>query len=162
MKTFLLVFFSVLTVFRGLSQDDTPPYKKNPAIPSFEIQKTDKSIFTNAKLKKNIPVIIIFFSPTCEHCLHQMDAMMKRVNDLKKYQIVMATYQPDEELVEFDKKYQLKKHPNFTTGRDIRYFFPPFYAIRNFPYLAFYDKQGKLKSTNEGTMSVDDMIKRLK
>jgi hypothetical protein len=72
----------------------------------------------------------------------------------------MATYQPIEEVADFNKKYQLSKHPNIYTGRDTKYFFPPFYQIHNFPYLAFYDKKGKLITTFEGNMSVDNMIKK--
>ena len=104
----------------------------------------------------------MFFSPGCDHCIHQFEDMQKRMKDLKPYNIVMATYQPVEELDAFNRKYQIAKYPNIVTGRDANYFLPPFYQIRNFPYFAFYDKSGKLKGTFEGNMSVDNILKKLK
>lgn len=152
-----LLFFSV-----SFAQSENPPYKQNKKLPDFEIETVNKGLFSTAKIKKNSPVLIMFFSPSCDHCIHQFEAMQKKMADFKNYQIVMATYQPMEELAEFNKKYQLQKYPNITTGRDINYFFPPFYEISNFPYLAFYDKQQKLITTHEGNMSVESMLNTFK
>jgi thiol-disulfide isomerase/thioredoxin len=156
----LLLFLAVFSFRQSFSQDVAPAFKQSKDLPAFELQKADNSTFKSDKLKKNVPTAIIFFSPTCEHCQHQMEWMIKRMSDLKKYQFVMATYQPIEELVDFNKKYQLAKYPNFITGRDTKYFFPPFYQIRNFPFLAFYDKHGKLIDTNDGNMTIDNMLKK--
>jgi thioredoxin-related protein len=125
-------------------------------------QKVGNKKFNSASLKKNVPAIIMFFSPGCDHCIHQFEDMVKRMKDLKSYHIIMATYQPVEELAEFNKKYQIAKYPNIVTGRDANYFLPPFYEIRNFPYFAFYNKSGKLTGVFEGNMSVDNIIRKLK
>lgn len=154
----LLLFLAVFSLKQGFAQNDPPAFKQSTAFPTFQLQKADNTTFKSDKLKKNVPTAVIFFSPTCEHCQHQIEWMIKRMNDLKKYQFVMATYQPLDELVEFNKKYQLAKYPNIVTGRDTNYFFPPFYQIHNFPYIAFYDKHGKLLATHEGNMKVDDML----
>lgn len=155
-----LLFIGILVAVRASAQDNPPGYKLSPDFPQFELQRADNSVFRSEKIRKNIPTAIIFFSPTCEHCQHQIEWMLKRSKDLRKYQFVMATYQPLEELDAFNKKYHLSRYPNIITGRDSNYFFPPFYQIHNFPYLAFYDRHGKLLSTNEGNMTVDNMIKK--
>lgn len=162
MKTWLFILLSCFSALWASGQYEVAPYQQTKALPPFELQQADNSIFTKAKLQKDRPVIIMFFSPGCDHCLHQTEAMLKRIKDLAKYQIVMATYQPIEELQEFNKKYQLSKYPNIVTGRDVKYILPPFYHIQNFPYLAFYDKTGKLLSSFEGNLSVDEMLKRFK
>jgi cytochrome oxidase Cu insertion factor (SCO1/SenC/PrrC family) len=162
MKNCLLIMLCFLSLQTAFSQDEVPPYKQNKNIPSFELQQVNNNVFQSSKLKKNVPVVIMFFSPGCDHCIHQFEDMVKRMNDLKKYQIIMATYQPIEELAEFNKKYQISRYPHIITGRDTKYFFPPFYEISNFPHMAFYNKQGKLTGTFEGNMSVDNMLKRLK
>lgn len=162
MKYWLLVSIGFLLISPSFSQTELPPYKQNKNIPDFELETVGNGVFTTAKLKKNVPVVIMFFSPGCDHCIHQFEAMKKRMNDLKKYQIVMATYQPIEELAEFNKKYQISHYSNIITGRDTKYFFPPFYEISNFPYLAFYDNKGKLITTYEGNISVDNMLKKFK
>lgn len=162
MSKWLLILVAFFSLKTGFSQEQLAPYVKNPRIPSFRLETVSHGEFKTEKLKKNVPTIIIFFSPSCEHCVHQMDAMMKRPADLKKFQVVMATYQPIEELAEFDKKYQLTKHPNFITGRDVDYFLPPFYQVANFPHFVYYDKSGKLIGSSEGNISVDDILKRFK
>ena len=162
MKTWLFIAFSCFFVSVAFAQDEVPPFKKNRSLPDFELELTDKTLFTKAKMQKNMPSILMFFSPGCDHCIIQTEGMLKRMKDLNKYQILLVTIQPIEELQAFDKKYQIKKYPNIVTGRDTRYVFPPFYEIQNFPYLAFYDNQGKLLSTFEGNMSVDDMLKKFR
>ena len=162
MKNWLLFSLAFLLFSPSFSQSELPPYKLNRKLPSFEIETVNNGVFTTSSLKKNTPVLIMFFSPGCEHCIHQFEAMKKRISEFKKYQIVMATYQPIEELAEFNKKYQIAKYPNIVTGRDTKYFFPPFYEIANFPYLAFYDKNGKLITTYEGNLTVDNMLKKFK
>ena len=152
-----MIFFSV-----AFAQTENPPYKQSKKLPVFEIETVGKGVFKSAQIKKNTPVIIMFFSPGCDHCINQFESMKKRIADFKKFQIIMTTYQPIEELTEFNKKYQLQKYPNIITGRDMNYFFPPFFEIGNFPYLAFYDKNGQLVSTHEGNMTVDNMLKNFK
>lgn len=162
MKNALLFSLCLLGLTPVFSQSNQPPYKVNKNLPSFDLEQVNNTKINTASLKKNVPTIIMFFSPTCDHCIHQFEDMQKRMKDLKPYQVVMATYQPLDELAEFNKKYQIAKHPNIITGRDVNFFLPPFFDIHNFPYFAFYDKAGKLKSTFEGNMPVDDIIKRMK
>ena len=162
MKNWFLLSMALVIGSISFAQTDNPPYKQTKKLPDFEIETVGKGTFKTAQLKKNSPVIIMFFSPGCDHCIHQFEAMKKRIGDFKHYQIVMPTYQPLEELAVFNKKYQLEKYPNIITGRDVNYFFPPFFEISSFPFLAFYDKSGKLLSSHTGNMTVDEMLKHYK
>lgn len=162
MKNWFLLSAVLFIGCISFAQTDVAPYKQSKKLPDFEIETVGKGTFKTAQLKKNTPVIIMFFSPGCDHCIHQFESMKKRIKDFKDYQIVMPTYQPIEELAEFNKKYQLQNFPNIITGRDVNYFFPPFYEITNFPYLAFYDKSGKLISAHTGNMTVDEMLKNFR
>lgn len=162
MKQWILLITAILTINFAFSQSANPPYKQNPNLPSFKIQTVNKGVFTSDKLKKNSPVIIMFFSPGCDHCIHQFEDMQKRMADLKNFEIVMATWQPIEELAEFNKKYRVSQYPNVITGRDTEYFFPPFYEIANFPHFAFYNKSGKLVGTHEGNLSIEKILQQFK
>jgi len=71
----------------------------------------------------------------------------------------MATMLPLDIMKAFIVKYNLSQYKNIIVGRDIHYLLPGFYMIGNLPYLAMYDKQGKLLSTFEGTMKMEDLIK---
>jgi thioredoxin-related protein len=153
----LLLFASVCYLGKAQSSEQ-PAYKRYPTIPPLELEQLDHTTITKDNIKKNQPTIIMYFSPVCEHCKHQMDDMIKRMNDLKKYQIILATYQPQEDMVVFDHDYQLAKYPNIKMGRDNKFVLPPFYSIRSLPYLALYDKKGNLIRTFEGNVKIDTLL----
>lgn len=153
----------LLLMKTGFSQQPAgapePPYKKNPVFPEINLLQIDSSTLTREDLAPHHPTMLMYFSPTCEHCIHQMDDMMKRIKDLRKYQIVMATYQPFNEMVDFYKKYRLDQHPNFKIGRDTKFALPPYFVIHSLPYFALFDKKGKLIATYEGNVKVDTLLK---
>lgn len=70
----------------------------------------------------------------------------------------MATYQPFEEMVGFYQKYQLAKYSNIKLGRDVHFFLPPYFKMKNLPYLALYDKKGNLLTTFEGNQPMDKIL----
>lgn len=82
----------------------------------------------------------------------------KKNEGFKEGQIVLATYQPMEELVEFQNKYQLNQYSNIQAGRDTKFFIVPFFKIRSLPYLALYNKKGNLITTFEGNVKVDRLV----
>lgn len=84
--------------------------------------------------------------------------MVKRMDDFKKIQIVMVTYQPMDQLVKFYNDYKLSKYQNIQAGRDTKFLLPPYYRIRNLPYLALYDKKGNLIRTYEGNVKVETLL----
>ena len=159
MKRSVLLSILVLLVLSIKAQTDTSvPYKRFPTVPPFSLLQADSSVLTKDKLKKG-PVILMFFSPSCDHCQHQVKDMLKRIDEFKHIQLVLATYQPFEEMVAFISEYKLDKHPNIKVGRDSKYVLPPFYHMQNLPYLALYDKKGSLVTTYQGNVSIDTLLK---
>lgn len=71
----------------------------------------------------------------------------------------MATYQPLEQLQQFYSEYNLSRYNNIQVGRDTKFLLPPFYRIKNLPFLALYDKKGKLITTYEGNVKVETILK---
>jgi thioredoxin-related protein len=155
-----LLVLSFTTLSAQNAADTSLPYKRFPSVPPFKLLETDSSsYFTKDDLKKNKAVLLIIFSPTCEHCQHETEQLIKNMDSFKKVQIVMATTMPFEQMKEFYAKYELANYKNISVGQDIQYMLPSFYMIHNLPYLAMYDKKGKLLSTFEGTMKMEDLIK---
>lgn len=157
-RLFLLIL--LLTVKLASSQvlpPDSPAYKRFPSVPPFTILQADSTNLSKEHLKHQ-PTIIMYFSPDCDHCRHQWTDMEKRMKDLKKYQIVMITYQPFEEMVAFYKKEKIASYSNIKMGRDTKFFLPPFYKIQSLPFQALYDKNGELVTTFEGNVKIDKML----
>lgn len=135
------------------------PFMRFPTIPPFHLLKLDSSTYlTKEDVRKGHKTIIMYFSPDCEHCKHQTEAILSDFSKFKDFNIIMATYQPFEEMKTFDEKYKMTSHPNVQIGRDEKFFLPPFYKIRNLPYLALYDKKGNLITTFEGTQKTDTIL----
>jgi thioredoxin-related protein len=160
----LILILSVLvqsaTLFAQSAPDTTLPYRRYPFIPPFKLLEVDSTtFFAKADLKKDEPVLLMLFSPNCEHCQHETEEILKRINDLSKVQVVMATTMPFNTMRDFYSKYELVKFKNIKVGHDYQYRLPSFYMVHNLPYLAMYDKEGKLMTTFEGTMKIDDLIK---
>lgn len=163
MKKLVILFVCGISFCYGLAQQDTSAlYQRFPEVPPITLLKSDSGMITKDELKKNRPVILMYFSPECHHCQRQMEDMLARMDDLKKVQIILATYRPMEELVAFQNKYKLKEHSNILAGRDTKYFIQPFYRIKNLPYLALYDNKGKLITTFEGNVHVDRLVEELR
>lgn len=161
MKNRLLLFVLAITVKLASAQTlppDSPAYKRFPTVPPFTILQADSTTLSKEKLAKHQPTIIMYFSPDCDHCKHQWADMRKRMKDLSKYQIVMITYQPFEEMVSFYKEQKIASYPNIKMGRDTKFFLPPFYKIQSLPFQALYDKKGELVTTFEGNVKIDKML----
>jgi thioredoxin-related protein len=168
-KTFLLI--SALAICHFVSAQSLPnqpatdtanagaPFMRFPTIPPFRLLRLDSATYlTKDDLRKNRKTMVMYFSPDCEHCKHQTEAILADFKDFKDIEIVMATYQPFGEMKAFNEHYKIYEHPNIMIGRDEHFVLPPFYKIRNLPYLALYDRKGNLITTFEGTQKTDTLI----
>jgi thioredoxin-related protein len=154
---YILIIVSFCLVSNIYSQSDTiqPPFKKNPIFPPVKLMLPDKTTFTKDDLPKKKPVMLMIFSPTCNHCQHETEELLKNIDKFSNVEIVMATMMPFDSMMKFRDEYKLAEHDNIIVGQDTQFFLPVFYMINSLPYLAFYDKKGKLISVFEGTMPIE-------
>jgi thioredoxin-related protein len=163
MKRWLIVIMGLFSMYSVQAQTPVnvpdPPYLKNPIIPPFRLLEVDSVHFiTNSDLKKNHKVLIMFFSPECDHCKHQMRDILADINKFKDIEILMATFQPFEEMKSFYNYYRIQDHSNILMGRDEKYMFPPFYRMQSLPFLALYDKKGQFIKRFEGNQKADSIL----
>ncbi|HMW67573.1 MAG TPA: redoxin domain-containing protein [Chitinophagaceae bacterium] len=163
-KTLLFVIAFISIAPKIFSQTDTAkaPYEKVPVFPPVRLVLPDKSAFYKKDLPSKKPVMLMVFNPQCEHCQHETDEMLKHMDWFKNTTIVMATSMPYDSMMNFRERYNLATHSNIILGQDDQYFLYSFYAIRNLPFIAFYDKKGKLISVSRGTMPIDKVAAELK
>jgi thioredoxin-related protein len=160
MRLFTCILACFLSSFAYAQKDSlAAPFQKNPGIPAFDLLKTDSSThITRADINAKRKTIIMFFSPECTHCQHQTEDMIAAIDSLKDIQIVMATYQPFEEMVAFNQKYGIEKYSNIKLGRDTKYFFPPFYQMKSLPHLALYNDKGNYITSFEGNQKIATLL----
>ncbi len=105
-----------------------------------------------------MPLLVIAFSPDCDHCQHHAEEMVKYREKFLNIQVVMASVQPLIKLKDFYKKYQLNKLKNLIIGQDREFILGTFYKMKSLPFLAFYDKKGKLIDVFEGALPITKVI----
>jgi thiol-disulfide isomerase/thioredoxin len=163
MRQLALIFTFTMLLFAAKGQKDTllPPYRQVPVIPAFTIQLTDSSYFAKKDIPKKMPVVIIYFNPECGHCQEEAKELAKNMDKFKKVFFIMAAYHDMEQIKEFAVTYGLDKFRNVRIGKDFKYFIPVFYQVKTTPFIAVYDKKGKLLKAFPGGMSVEDLEKAL-
>lgn len=158
-----LFIINFICITLTAQNNEQPPYLKNPVLPEFRIlQKDSLTWFTRKDLKAGTPVMIMLFSPDCEHCQEETKMIQANKKQLADLQIVMVTYQPMEKMQRFYKEYKLADNPNIYMGRDVPYFFGPYYRGRSIPFLAIYNKQQKLVRVYDGGAKIDKILEALK
>ena len=159
-RAFILIaglFISFTGFSQGVEADTSKPvYLRFPTIPQFTIYKaSDSSKFTREDLEKRKSTVFIIFSPDCEHCQHETEALIANIDKFKKAQIVMVEYLPHEQMVKFYKDYKIENYPNIIMGRDAKYFLPLFFKVQSLPSIYVYDKKGNFKQAFSGSVNMD-------
>jgi thioredoxin-related protein len=163
MKKLLIIFSLIVAAGCSRAQEK----KQNiDNIPPFKILKQDSTWFTPANLKKNKAVVIIYFSPDCSHCQHLMYEMKPKMKEFGDAQIVMVTFMEYDMLKmvkDFYKTFDLAKYPNITVGTEGHtYIVQRYYEVATTPYIAVYDKKGKLVKAYSKAPTVDELIATVK
>ena len=153
-KIILFLLFAATIKCFGQTESEAP-YKRFPTLPPLNLLLVDSTTkFSEKDIPKNHPVFIILFSPDCDHCQKETEELIDNIDKFKKIEIVMATMLPFDKMKTFYEFNHLERFKNITVGKDIQFILPTFYRIKNLPYLAFYNKKGKLIDTFEGSLPI--------
>ena len=149
MKTLFLVILSVLFyggVSAQIQQPQEPAYKRIPTIPPFSLMLSPDSIlFTKENLKKKKSVIVMVFSPDCDHCIHATENLISNIKSFKNTEIVLASSLSYESIQKFYKELNLAAYPNIYVGYDSKRLLSSFYEVKSFPSIFLYSKKGGFK-----------------
>ncbi|MGN6436318.1 MAG: TlpA family protein disulfide reductase [Agriterribacter sp.] len=164
---YLLTFFAVSVISlnsfcQANAAKSAPAYAQYP-LPQFSILLSDSTTwYTKDQLPKGKKVIVMLFSPDCEHCKHETEQIKKNIEVFKKSHILMITTLPLEKMREFTKHYDLAQYKNITVAKDPKYFFASYYKIRYLPFIAVYDKKHEFLKSFEGNPKWEEFEKVVK
>jgi thiol-disulfide isomerase/thioredoxin len=140
LKIFCTIFGLVLVVI-SLAQK-----KELLKIAPFKIILTNGQSFQYTQLKKNEPVVLVYFSPDCDHCKEFAKHLIANYAIVQNKQVVMITYLPLPEVQQFDQQFKLSGHKNIKIGTEgFSFTVQAYYNVQHFPFLALYDKNGNQK-----------------
>lgn len=131
-------------------------------IPPFRFLQSNGKIFKAEDLPKGKPVVLIYFSPECDHCELLVTELIKRSAEFKKSSIALITYLPLEKVSKFAVDYHLNKYSNIYVGTErSSYFVRNYYNIIDLPFAALYTKNGDLVKLYPKNVSLNELSMRL-
>jgi thiol-disulfide isomerase/thioredoxin len=155
----IIVCMSLLA--SAFSQADNS--KPGSAIPSFKILKSNGSYFTSNDIKKNSPTVLIYFAPDCDHCIKLMDQLFKKIHQFDRANVVMVTFKAPNDVAWFERKYGTSQFPNITVGTEgMSYVLRNYYRLDKTPFVAIYDKKGKLAFSYKNEPVADEILAHFK
>lgn len=163
-RRFIILVIALFTALQSFSQADStkPIYLRFPTLPAFTIYKaSDSTTFTREDLQKRKSIVFIIFSPDCEHCQHETEALIANIDKFKDVQIVMVEYLSYDEMKKFYINYKIENYPNIIMGRDAKYFLPTFFKVESLPSIYVYDKKGNFKQAFSGSVKMDKIAAAL-
>ena len=132
-------------------------------LPVFKIYTApDSTAFTNDQLKKDKPVVLMFFSPDCDHCQKEIKELLAYKEELKDLQIVMASPAAFAEINNFYADYNIASMSNIVMGKDQGYALGMKYQLRTYPSVFVYDAKGTLAKAFIGNVSVPVILDAVK
>lgn len=140
-------------------QTDSSLSKFN-TIPKNKVLNTDSILKPFASfLKTPKPVVVMFYSPDCDHCQTELEAILNA--NLTEIQFVLVSNRPLFLLKPFAKKYKLSQYKNITIISDYKNEIARYYGIGSYPSMVIYNaKHEAVKRFMSSMVSTSD-IKRL-
>lgn len=132
-------------------------------LPPFRIMQSNGKIFKAEELPVGKPIILIYFSPECDHCEKLLKEVFTKEKNLRKASIVLITFLPIESMDKFQKQFNLISYKNIYSGTEGSSFFVKnFLNIQEIPFVALYNKDGGIIKKYSRPANIDDMISELK
>ena len=166
MKRISKVILSVLfPLFLILASADTLKAQNagNGKVPPFGMLQSNGKVFRAQNLPFGKPIVLIYFSPECDHCEKLMKSLFARIKDFDKASIAMITFLPVEKVSKFVRDYNVGKYPNIFVGTEgTSFFVRNYYKIMDLPFVALYDKNGNLIELFANEPNVVNIAQKLK
>ncbi len=165
MKNIFILLLFIGGSFRLFAQNDSSNNYVNRflTIPAFKLLAVPDSIeFANQYLKKNSPVVLIFFNPDCDHCQSETKELLAYKEELKQIQILMVSSAHYREIKDFYEIYQLALMPNVKVAQDINLKLGLVFKIRTYPSLFVYDQKGNLAKAFVGNIGIPAILDAVK
>ena len=138
-------------------------YNAISTIPSFNLLLMDSATVINTnQIQKGAPVVLMYFSPDCEHCQIEIQSLVKNAHLLGDTKIYLFTPAPFDELKAFYKTNNLGQYRNFVVGKDYEYAFYKHFKAESFPYTVVYDSQRKLVRLYKSEIEISNILEAIK
>lgn len=138
-------------------------FSQKPLLPVFKITQANGIVYSSEQVEAGKPLLMVYFSPECDHCHVFMKSFFKSADEFKNTQVLFITYLPLDRLVKFGAEYPLNKYKNIVAGTEgMSFVVRNFYEIKEMPFAVVYNKKGTLVGKYEREIPIDKIIPLLK
>lgn len=154
MRKLFLPVFLIITSFTLSAQQK---------VPAFRMSLSNGKLFHASNLPQGKPIIVIYFSPECDHCHVLMKEWFKQAGNFRKASVAMITFLPLNSVALFEKEYNTKQHSNIITGTEgTTFLVRNYYKVLDLPFVALHDKNGNLVSTYSKDIPLNTLAAKLR
>jgi thioredoxin-related protein len=132
-------------------------------LPPFKMMQTNGKVFKAQNLPMGKPILIVYFSPECDHCEKMLKEFFKQATNFQKASVAFITFLPVDKVSKFEKDYKLAKYPNMYSGTEgFTFFVRNYYKIREMPFVALYTMTGDFVTAYEKDVDLKALAAKLK
>ncbi len=131
-------------------------------IPPFSYSTINGKIFTHEDLKDNTPTLFLYFNSECEHCQSEASQIQENITNFKNVQLVFVSFEEQNKIIAFAKKYKLNSYDNITFLLDKQVSFSTTFDVNSLPTMILYNKNKELIEKIKGQTKVETILKKLK
>jgi thiol-disulfide isomerase/thioredoxin len=134
-------------------------------MPAFVFTDLEGNLFTQDNLESDMPTVVMFFDPYCDHCETQAGWIKEAEDQFLKINLLFVTTEPETDATVAFKERIFKgtklKQLNFVIDGDYMFdgYFEGYYEV---PSILLFDKTGKKVKTLSKETPVADLLKHLK
>ena len=152
----LIVVICIVSAISSFAQ------KQTVKVPPFRIIQADGTLFKAESLPMGKPIIVIYFSPDCDHCKAFTKDLLQQAAAFKKASLVLITCENLSDVKMFMKQFGLANHRNFYVGTEGSSFFVrDYYNVLSMPFVALHNKNGDLVQTYQKDVPMKALIAKL-
>jgi len=166
LKTIILLVFIGSACYLGYQIISKINHKKEvtqniKTIPQFSYQDVNKKPFTNKNLKKETPVIFIYFNTDCDYCNEETQMIKENIDKFKNFQLIFISFENLQKIKNFSQHHQLLNYDNVHFLHDSKVTFATTFDVSSLPYIVLYDKNQNLIEKIKGQTKPENLIKKL-
>jgi len=121
----ILVFILIIILLGSLGYKAINRYQKRTSItnkiqtlPKLSFVTLNNKVFNNKNIKPNLPILINYFHPECEHCQYEVKDIISHTSDFTQIQLLMISPAKVTEIKRFKKAYNLDQLNNLILLHD--------------------------------------------
>jgi hypothetical protein len=116
------------------------------ALPDFDLTRQDSATpFRTSFIPAKTPFAVFLYRPNCAYCRSQLQDILKNIEYFKDTRLYLVTSYPYDAVKYFSNHYHLGRYPGMVLLRDSANQFFTYFNAPGVPYLAFYNRQRRLK-----------------